>query len=696
MRLNTAPENPVTMGGISHVSEFRIRNSAKAFGILSSGLYANKIRAIIRELGCNAVDSHVAAGVPDTPFDVHLPTNLAPHFAIRDYGTGLSHDQVLNIYTTYFESTKTHSNDFIGALGLGSKSPFSYTDNFTVTAIQDGKKGIYSAYINDQGVPSVALMHTEDTDEPNGVEVRFAVDSRNEFYKFVEEAQSVFTHFRVQPNFTGARVTVDAHEYDTRDIVPGVHIRKNRYRSHNVAVMGHIEYPIEVPNLPQKYHHISQMGLEIHFDIGDIEFQASREGLQYTKETVASILKKYDQVSAVLDKAFAEEADKFDNLWLRRDFILAKHKQIAWNQAAYNYVKNTKFPMIESTYSGYLGSVTPSVTDKDLRETYNIDIKGFSVGYNEKCSDIRLNYDKAYNFSLDSQLFFIKNPDNQKIIARAKYNYRNKGSYGDHVYILNKADPSKDVDYDGFLALLFNPDDSHFVEIDSLEKPEVAARERAKRVNVLYLEKPRYGADLTWSDTEIGNLNANDTYYYLKLTGYKASNEAGKEIDAKSLFNNLIQTGIPALTNLRLYGVRKGDLETVKALPNWIPIENALPGIVNAVTPEKLAAGFIKRLDYYGKFVYNKKVAQTVGPDSDYAKLVNGFDGVDYNMTELQKACKELGIPESLTDSGTKAKEMYDRVTEKYPLLNKIRVVDDGDAALIEYIQLVDTYKEVN
>ena len=171
MRLNTAPENPVTMGGISHVSEFRIRNSAKAFGILPSGLYANKIRAIIRELGCNAVDSHVAAGVPDTPFDVHLPTNLAPHFAIRDYGTGLSHDQVLNIYTTYFESTKTHSNDFIGALGLGSKSPFSYTDNFTVTAIQDGKKGIYSAYINDQGVPSVALMHTEDTDEPNGVGV---------------------------------------------------------------------------------------------------------------------------------------------------------------------------------------------------------------------------------------------------------------------------------------------------------------------------------------------------------------------------------------------------------------------------------------------------------------------------------------------------------------------------------------------
>lgn len=55
--------NEAVMGNVQGVGEFRIRNSAKAFNILSSGLYANKIRAIIRELSCNAVDSHVAAEV---------------------------------------------------------------------------------------------------------------------------------------------------------------------------------------------------------------------------------------------------------------------------------------------------------------------------------------------------------------------------------------------------------------------------------------------------------------------------------------------------------------------------------------------------------------------------------------------------------------------------------------------------------
>ena len=150
------------MSNVGEIGEFRIRNSAKAFNILSSGLYANKIRAIIRELSCNAIDSHVAAGRIETPFDVHLPNQLEPWFAIRDYGTGLSHEQVTNIYTTYFESTKTDSNAFIGALGLGSKSPFSYTDNFTVTAVKDGRKGIYTAFINEQGVPSIALMMEEE------------------------------------------------------------------------------------------------------------------------------------------------------------------------------------------------------------------------------------------------------------------------------------------------------------------------------------------------------------------------------------------------------------------------------------------------------------------------------------------------------------------------------------------------------
>ena len=172
MKLDVAV-NEVTLSGVNSTGEFRIRNSAKAFKILSDGLYSNKIKAIIRELSCNAVDSHIAAKKEDVPFEVHLPTILEPYFSVRDYGVGLDGNQVTSIYTTYFESTKTDSNDYIGALGLGSKSPFSYTENFTVTAIKAGTKRIYSAFITDAGIPCVAEMSTELTDEDNGVEVVF-------------------------------------------------------------------------------------------------------------------------------------------------------------------------------------------------------------------------------------------------------------------------------------------------------------------------------------------------------------------------------------------------------------------------------------------------------------------------------------------------------------------------------------------
>ena len=160
-------------------------------------------------------------------------------FRSRDYGTGLTHEQVQNIYTTYFESTKTESNAFIGALGLGSKSPFSYTDNFTVTAIKDGVRGVYSAFINGEGVPSIALMHSENTDQPNGVEIQFAVTDRYDFDKFRSEARQVYTYFKLRPVVSGGEQEIAFRDvqYKDKNIIPGVHYVDGRG---SIAVMGNI------------------------------------------------------------------------------------------------------------------------------------------------------------------------------------------------------------------------------------------------------------------------------------------------------------------------------------------------------------------------------------------------------------------------------------------------------------------------
>ena len=103
MKLDRA-YSEVTRSNVKSESTFNIQTSAHAFEILSSGLYTDAITAIVRELSCNAYDSHVAAGNQSKPFDIHIPSRMEPCFSIRDYGTGLSHEDIIGVYTTYFQS----------------------------------------------------------------------------------------------------------------------------------------------------------------------------------------------------------------------------------------------------------------------------------------------------------------------------------------------------------------------------------------------------------------------------------------------------------------------------------------------------------------------------------------------------------------------------------------------------------------
>lgn len=161
---------------IGEQTEFKIKTTATAFKILSDGLYSNKIGSMIRELLCNAYDAHKAAGTLDTPITVELPTFLEPNFRIRDYGTGLSEEDMKRIYTTYFESTKSNDNEFIGGFGLGSKTPLCYNnEQFFVRSYFNGKTYLYNVSIGESGAPILTKWDESDTDEPNGLEIEVAV-----------------------------------------------------------------------------------------------------------------------------------------------------------------------------------------------------------------------------------------------------------------------------------------------------------------------------------------------------------------------------------------------------------------------------------------------------------------------------------------------------------------------------------------
>lgn len=302
MKINQSSDQHVTTTGVSQTGSFHIQASAHAFRMLSSGLYTKKIQAVIRELSCNAADAHKLNGNKDKPFDIKLPNALDSQFYVRDYGPGLSHEDVMQLYTTYFQSTKQMSNDFTGGFGVGSKSPFAYTDMFTVVSIHNGEKRIYSAYLNDEGLPMISQMgEAQKTNEPSGINVGFPVKPEN-YREFEQEALNVFEWFDSPFNVLGSTRKIENFRrlgihLENEDVVvfgsKDKPIAQRDYDGrHGVVLMGNVHYPFSDDEQLQKNESLRHM-LDwmdqwrpvYKVNIGDMSVAASREALQYDTET---------------------------------------------------------------------------------------------------------------------------------------------------------------------------------------------------------------------------------------------------------------------------------------------------------------------------------------------------------------------------------------------------------------------------
>ena len=718
MKLHSAVQNEAIVSNVGEIGEFRIRNSAKAFNILSSGLYANKIRAIIRELSCNAVDSHVAAGKSDTPFDVHLPNALEPYFSIRDYGTGLSHDQVTNIYTTYFESTKTDSNAFIGALGLGSKSPFSYTDNFTVTAIKDGRKGIYTAFINEQGVPSIALMMEEQTTDPAGVEVRFAVDQRYDFDKFRSEARYVYEYFKLRPVVSGsAEFKFKDPEYKEENIIPGVHYAGDGRSSY--AIMGNIKYPIEVPNADKalgNLHGLLSCGLVMEFNIGELDFQASREGLSYIPETIQAIKTKLEALNAQLAVHIAQEADKITNLWERAIYLSKRHQDYLFTQAVVKYVTDTKFELFTSNQSRWDALKQFKFDVNELANKYNIVIKSFTKSNSyAACSTNkpRNGYNTVngqhvtfseWQIRVSDDVYFVINDTKVGATERAKHHWKNTKNKTHHsnVYVIEAADKNKTVQTGEFFKALMNPPEGQIMKAsDLLEKERKSGL--GANVTIMVLEEgARRGrwsstVPMVWHDAgKADDFDSNTTYYYLPLSGFQC---LGTYPDVKELHYHLQKSG---LFTQNIYGVRKSDIEWVKKQKNWVNLDEHIKGKLSKLGQNDVLGLVKKAIDFNELYQYNA-VKHVTEPNSPYVKLYNVFKDVksedQSRKTSLEALCRNYKVqtqsnidPSDLIDKYTKEVES---IYVRYPLLKKISKYGVEGSDVGEYINLIDAKKGI-
>ena len=202
--ITTSKQNRLEQSEDFQSVKFGIKESgiAHIFNVLRNQLYSDKVLAVIREYSTNAVDAHIEVGKGDVPIKVTLPTALTPEFKVRDFGRGLTEQQIGEIYAMYGESTKRGTNEQIGQLGLGSKSAFAYGDNFVINSFVKGDKTTYNAFIDPSDVGQISKIHSEKTDENDGIEIVIPVKS-DDYDEFYRKATELYKYFKVVPDVGG-------------------------------------------------------------------------------------------------------------------------------------------------------------------------------------------------------------------------------------------------------------------------------------------------------------------------------------------------------------------------------------------------------------------------------------------------------------------------------------------------------------
>lgn len=268
-------------------------------------MYKDPVLAPIRELSCNALDSHIAAG-QDRPIEVSVGRQgsqlTLPVLRIQDWGLGLDEEDVKKIYSQYGASTKDQSDDFVGMLGIGSKSPLAYTDQFTVTAVKDGHRIVVAASRNDDASLVMTILDGGSTDEPNGVTVEVPVKPGT--HDMLPKAERFFRFWeRGTVLLNGEEPTPMEERPDAFHMTDSITVLDSVDDTTDFVVMGNVPYPTDFGFYQRHsgYNQPSGKIMVVRVGIGGVSFVPSREALmdsERTKKTLENIKREF-QAAAI-------------------------------------------------------------------------------------------------------------------------------------------------------------------------------------------------------------------------------------------------------------------------------------------------------------------------------------------------------------------------------------------------------------
>lgn len=563
--------------------------------------YSNPTLAVVREISANALDANIEANASRN-IEVTVPSKLNPHFVVRDFGDGLSQEDMFGLYSKYGKSTKRHSNDFIGGLGVGKFAPLSYGNNFTVVSYHGGKKISYNIFVNEDDDTKIVKLHEEASDEPTGLSVEVAV-ADDDIDTFREVCKNFFRFFSDDdmPKFIG--VGEDEKFFDDFEVVMEAedgswriledkqdYWAKNHHNSH--AIMGRVHYPLDPSainfdaivvegdaesqqNARDLRDLASQDNLYIRFDIGQLKLHHSRESLEYNKTTQLEILhtlqKVREDVESIAKEKLADAEDLWDAKMKYAQVINAlPHglQNIFRNSFEWNGIKIDS-PRIERNYKYQDEVIITEYTkqsDYDATDGYKVRSCKSTNIYPQKNTALYIQDNKTYHGNnLRARTLFNENEDLEKVVTV----YWNCEAGETHVY--------EDM---GFNHI--NKD--RIGRLSDVEKAKLQSRGKAvsgeSRADVPLFELDTSGKNRWKSRNAFYWLNCTEnideleetdnTLIYVPIANYKLVNEKGtgqEEVltleaflrDVKGVSNVMKANGTADEDLPVVYGIRRKD-----------------------------------------------------------------------------------------------------------------------------------------
>lgn len=283
---------------------------------LAESLYKN-VFSFVRESVSNAKDAVTRKGYGKVIVSLEEQSGTYM-FSVKDTGTGMTPKQ-FERFISFGASDKRDSSNELGYWGLGSKSPFAYTDAFYMITIAEGQKYTYTLSKVEQGYGYV-LNNVEPTSEESGTTIFINIPTYRDVQLIASTIKGELQYFENIVFHTNIeRFQPDFEQLNNNIIYKFKNFVWSPLEDEPCLILNGVRYNID-RNAMSKNGTVSGLndmpyiGILLPTD-GSVAPIPSREDLQYTDkaiEIIRNLIKKVKE--EIVQLAQVQANSKFSNL----------------------------------------------------------------------------------------------------------------------------------------------------------------------------------------------------------------------------------------------------------------------------------------------------------------------------------------------------------------------------------------------